>query len=78
MAARRWSVDQKAERRSALHGHPTWHGHPARAVHGQDGHATTPVAATGRPALPGLGGLLRAVEGVEETGEGLGVGREIV
>jgi len=31
-----------------------------------------------RAALPGLGGLLGAVERVEETGEGLGVGREIV
>src|SRR5208337_4909671 len=30
MAARRWSVHQKAERRSALHEHATWHGHPAR------------------------------------------------
>jgi hypothetical protein len=28
--------------------------------------------------LPGLGGLLGAVERVEETGEGLGVGRQIV
>jgi len=30
-----------------------------------------------RAVLPGLGGLLRAVERVEETGEGLGVGRVI-
>src|SRR5208337_1023267 len=31
-----------------------------------------------RAVLPGLGGLLRAVERVEETGESLRVGREIV
>ena len=31
-----------------------------------------------RPVLPGFGGLLGAVEGVEETREGLCVGREIV
>ena len=42
----------RAERRSAkgqragpLHEHATLHEHPARDVHGQDGHATTLVAA---------------------------------
>jgi hypothetical protein len=46
---------RRAERRSARGQrrwplHATWHGHPARDVHGQDGHATAPVAAPPRGA----------------------------
>ena len=33
------------QRRWPLHEHAAWHGHPARDVHGQDGHGTTLVAA---------------------------------
>ena len=50
-----------------------WHSHSwlcSRGGTAQGCHKT-------QARVPGFGGLLGAVERVEETGEGLGVGREI-
>ena len=45
---RRANRSAEGQRRWPLLEHATWHGHPARDVHGQDGHATTLVAALPR------------------------------